>query len=143
MNDANFTFDSALVIVAAITQHEGTVCVRAVINIARAELSAHEARSQAVTNSALRTVLVTAIEMCEISNLFWDWVFLKHDWFECVAYQLPTISIIRLPKDWLCFMAVNPYRHVVIDASHVLLKGVVCRWKERCSLVTFASIVVA
>jgi len=142
MNDANCTFESVLVIVAAITEHKGTVCVGAVITIARAKLCAREARGQAVTDSALRAVLVSAIEMCEISNLFGGCVFLEHDWFECVAYQLPSIPI-RLPKDWPCFMAVNPYRHLVIDASHVLLKGVVCWWEERCSLVTFACIVVA
>jgi hypothetical protein len=69
MNDAHCTFESVLVIVAAITEHKGTDCVGAVITIARAELRAREARGQAVTDSALRAVLVSAIEMCEISHL--------------------------------------------------------------------------
>ncbi len=45
MYDAHCTFESVLVIVAAITEHKGTVCVGAVITITRAELRAHEARS--------------------------------------------------------------------------------------------------
>ena len=39
-------------------------------------------------------------------------------------------------------MTVDPYSHLVIDASDVLFKGIVCWWEERCRCVTLAGIVV-
>ena len=63
--------------------------------------------------------------MCEVSNLFGGRIFFEHDRFEFVVPKLLSIAI-RSPKNWLCFMTVNPNRHLEIHMSDMLLKSIIC-----------------